>query len=176
MRYMLPGLFFSILVLFFWLGLSLDPSEVPSPLVGKPGPTFELPELQRAGEVVSNETMAGQPALLNVWATWCAACRLEHDTLLALSSSKAIPIYGLNYKDDRQSAIRWLDQLGDPYTAVAFDPDGMVGLDWGVYGAPETFLLDPNGVVVYKYIAPISLAVWRDEFVPRIEKMQGGGQ
>ena len=176
MRYMLPGLAFSILVLFFWLGLSLDPSEVPSPLVGKPGPAFELPELQRPDEVVNNATMAGQPALLNVWATWCAACRAEHDILLALAGNQAIPIYGLNYKDERAAAIRWLEQLGDPYTAVAFDPDGMVGLDWGVYGAPETFLLDPNGVVVYKYIAPITMSVWLNEFVPRIEAMQGGSR
>ena len=176
MRYLLPVLAFMILVLFLALGLSLDPSQVPSPLIGKPGPVFELPDLHRPDDVVNNATMAGQPALLNVWATWCAACRVEHDTLLALAASKAIPIYGLNYKDDRESAIRWLEQLGDPYTAVAFDPDGKVGLDWGVYGAPETFLLDPNGVVVYKYIAPISLAVWRDEFVPRIEKMRGVSQ
>lgn len=176
MRYMIPGLVFSILVLFFWLGLSLDPSEVPSPLVGKPGPAFEVEELQNPGEVVNNATMAGKPALLNVWATWCAACRLEHDALLALANSKAIPIYGLNYKDDRNSAIRWLQQLGDPYTATAYDPEGKVGLDWGVYGAPETFLLDPNGVVVYKHISPMSLEVWRTEFVPRIEQMQGGSR
>ena len=174
MRYMLPGLLFSILVLFFWMGLSLDPGEVPSPLVGKPGPTFEVPDLHSPGEVVNNASMAGQPALLNVWATWCAACRAEHDTLLALANSNTIPIYGLNYKDEREPAIRWLKQLGDPYAAVAFDPDGMVGLDWGVYGAPETFLLDPEGTIVYKHIAPLSMAVWNKEFVPRIEAMQGG--
>ena len=144
-------------------------------MIGKPGPAFEVPELQRSGEVVNNATMAGKPALLNVWATWCAACRQEHDALLTLARNELIPIYGLNYKDDRNAAIRWLQQLGDPYTAIAYDPDGMVGLDWGVYGAPETFLIDPDGVVVYKHIAPLTMQIWRDEFVPRIEQMQGGG-
>ena len=175
MRFVLPALFFAVLAGFFYVGLGLDPSKVPSPLIGKPGPAFEVPELQRSGEVVNNATMAGKPALLNVWATWCAACRQEHDALLTLARNELIPIYGLNYKDDRNAAIRWLQQLGDPYTAIAYDPDGMVGLDWGVYGAPETFLIDPDGVVVYKHIAPLTMQIWRDEFVPRIEQMQGGG-
>ena len=176
MRYVLPAVAFAILVGFFWVGLRLDPGEVPSPLIGKPAPTFELPELSDASRTVSNETLRGRPALLNVWATWCAGCRAEHDMLLAIAAQGDVPIYGLNYRDERDAALEWLDSLGNPYTAVAYDPDGTVSIDWGVYGAPETFLIDPNGIVVYKHIAPLTMNDWRDEFLPRIREMQGGAR
>ena len=174
MRYLLPAVLFSVLVVFFWVGLTLDPSEVPSPLVGKPAPTFDLPELSDASQTVSNETLKGKPALLNVWATWCAGCRVEHDLLLQIASTDTIPIYGLNYRDEREPALAWLAQLGNPYKAVAYDPDGTASIDWGVYGAPETFLIDPDGIIVYKHIAPLTVDAWQNEFMPRIQAMQGG--
>ena len=174
MRYVLPAVAFAILVGFFWVGLRLNPGEVPSPLIGKPAPAFELPELSDASRMISNETLRGQPALLNVWATWCAGCRLEHDLLLAIAAEGKVPIYGLNYRDERAAALEWLRQLGNPFKAVAYDPEGTVSIDWGVYGAPETFLIDPDGVVVYKHIAPLTLDDWREEFLPRIRAMRGG--
>lgn len=174
MRYVLPAVAFAILVGFFWVGLRLNPGEVPSPLIGKPAPAFELPELSDTSRIISNETLRGQPALLNVWATWCAGCRLEHDLLLAIAAEGNVPIYGLNYRDDRAAALEWLRQLGNPFKAVAYDPEGTVSIDWGVYGAPETFLIDPDGVVVYKHIAPLTLDDWREEFLPRIRAMRGG--
>lgn len=174
MRYVLPAVAFAILVGFFWVGLRLNPGEVPSPLIGKPAPAFELPELSDTSRIISNETLRGQPALLNVWATWCGGCRLEHDLLLAIAAEGNVPIYGLNYRDDRAAALEWLRQLGNPFKAVAYDPEGTVSIDWGVYGAPETFLIDPDGVVVYKHIAPLTLDDWREEFLPRIRAMRGG--
>jgi cytochrome c biogenesis protein CcmG/thiol:disulfide interchange protein DsbE len=176
MRYVLPAVAFAILVGFFWVGLRLNPGEVPSPLIGKPAPVFELPELSDGTKTVSNETLRGKPALLNVWATWCGGCRLEHDMLLAIAAEGEVPIYGLNYRDERNAALDWLRQLGNPYTAVAYDPEGTVSIDWGVYGAPETFLLDPDGVVVYKHIAPLTIDDWRNEFLPRIRAMRGGAR
>ena len=176
MRYMVPAFLFTILILFFWVGLSLNPSEVPSPLIGKPAPSFDLPEISDLQQRVNNESMMGRPALLNVWATWCAGCRQEHDMLLKLAASQVVPIYGLNYRDQRDKAQQWLRQLGDPYVATGYDPDGTASLDWGVYGAPETFLIDPRGVVLYKHLGPLTPAVWRDEFAPRLDGMQGGGR
>jgi cytochrome c biogenesis protein CcmG/thiol:disulfide interchange protein DsbE len=176
MRYVLPAVVFAILVGFFWVGLKLNPSEVPSPLIGKPAPAFELPELTDTSAVVSNETLKGRPALLNVWATWCAGCRVEHDLLLQIARQGDVPVYGLNYRDERNLALNWLEQLGNPYTAVAYDPDGTVSIDWGVYGAPETFLIDPDGIVVYKHIAPLTVKDWNEEFLPRIRAMRGGGK
>jgi cytochrome c biogenesis protein CcmG/thiol:disulfide interchange protein DsbE len=176
MRYALPAVVFAILVGFFWVGLKLNPSEVPSPLIGKPAPAFELPELTDTSVVISNETLKGSPALLNVWATWCAGCRVEHELLLQIAAQGEVPVYGLNYRDERNLALNWLEQLGNPYTAVAYDPDGIVSIDWGVYGAPETFLIDPDGIVVYKHIAPLTVKDWTEEFLPRIRAMQGGGK
>ena len=176
MRYVLPAVVFAILVGFFWVGLKLNPSEVPSPLIGKPAPAFELPELTDTSVVVSNETLKGRPALLNVWATWCAGCRVEHELLLQIAAQGEVPVYGLNYRDERNLALNWLEQLGNPYTAVAYDPDGIVSIDWGVYGAPETFLIDPDGIVVYKHVAPLTVKDWTEEFLPRIRAMRGGGK
>lgn len=175
MRYLLPAAIFAILVAFFWVGLSKDPSEVPSPFIGKPAPAFELAELNNPEATVSNQDLKGRPTVLNVWATWCVGCRQEHDTLMRLAATQPVPIYGLNYRDDRDDARVWLQRLGDPYEATGFDPDGSAGLDWGVYGAPETFLIDPAGIVVYKHLGPLSLGIWNDEFVPRIEAMTGSG-
>lgn len=172
MRYVLPAAVFAVLIAFFWVGLRLNPGEVPSPLIGKPGPAFELPELADPAEIVNNARMKGRPVLLNVWATWCAGCRAEHQMLMALAGSGKVPIFGMNYRDERDAALRWLADLGDPYVAVAYDPEGTASLDWGVYGAPETFLLDPEGTVVYKHLGPLTPTAWREEFVPRMEAMR----
>ncbi len=176
MRYLIPIGLFGVLVAFFFIGLRLDPSEVPSPLIGKPAPVFDLPELKDLSQRVSNADLSGRPTLLNVWATWCGGCRQEHEMLLQLAEQGGVPIYGLNYRDERTGALRWLEQLGDPYVAVAYDPDGSGSLDWGVYGAPETFLIDPDGVVVYKHLGPMTPSAWREEFMPRMQQMRGGSK
>jgi len=176
MRYLIPIGLFAVLGGFFFVGLHLDPSEVPSPLIGKPAPAFDLPELKDMEQRVSDADLKGRPTLLNVWATWCGGCRQEHEMLLQLSKQGGVPIYGLNYRDERTGALRWLDQLGDPYVAVGYDPSGTASLDWGVYGAPETFLMDPQGIVVYKHLGPMTSKAWREEFMPRIQQMQGGGK
>ncbi len=160
------------MVLVFWVGLGRDPSVVPSPLIGKPAPSFELPRLDDPGQSFSNADFAGKIALINVWGTWCVGCRQEHDTLLAIAASGEVPIYGLNWKDDSTAARQWLKQLGNPYALTGVDADGRVAIDWGVYGAPETFLLDANGIVVYKHIAPLNLETWEHEFLPRIRALR----
>ncbi len=168
MRAFVPAFLFMVLVLFFWAGLSLKPSEIPSPLIGKPAPAFALPELREPDRVISNETLVGEVSLLNVWATWCFACRQEHETLLAIARSGEVSVYGLNYKDDRGAAKDWLAQLGDPYVANAFDEFGKAAIDFGVYGAPETFLIDAQGVVRHKHIGPLDMRIWTEELLPMI--------
>lgn len=167
-RYLIPLTLFAVLAAFFFRGLGLEPGYVPSPLLGKPAPEFELPRLKDPAATLGSLDMEGQVALLNVWATWCVGCRQEHGFLVDLAESGAVPIYGLNWKDDRRDALDWLTDLGDPYVASAFDRSGEVAIDWGVYGAPETFLLDRDGTVLYKHIAPLNGDVWAREFLPRI--------
>jgi cytochrome c biogenesis protein CcmG/thiol:disulfide interchange protein DsbE len=150
------------------VGLQLDPNELPSPLLEKQAPEFSLPDLQDPTKTVGTADFKGKVVVLNVWATWCVACRQEHSFLLRLANRKEVSIYGLNWRDQKAPAIKWLEELGDPYTATAFDFDGKVGIDWGVYGAPETFLIGPDGTVLYKHISPLNEAVWQEEFVPRI--------
>jgi len=166
LRYWLPVAAFIVLLAFLMFGLTRDPSELPSPFIGKPAPGFSLPSLNDSEQVVSAADYAGRPALINVWATWCVGCRQEHDFLLRLSESGAIPIYGLNWRDNRDDALLWLRQLGDPYVASGFDADGRAGIDWGVYGAPETFLLDADGTVIHKHLGPLNAAIWERDFVP----------
>ena len=166
MRYWTPVIAFVVLLGFLMFGLTRDPNELPSPFIDKPAPQFSLPSLTRPDEIVSAESYAGKWTLINVWATWCVGCRQEHDFLLRLSESGDIPIYGINWRDNREEALRWLEQLGDPYVASGFDADGRVGIDWGVYGAPETFLVDANGIVRHKHLGPLSGAIWERDFVP----------
>lgn len=168
LRTLVPATLFAVLIVFFWVGLELNPSEVPSPLIGKPAPSFRLPALADPQAVVSSDALDGQVVLLNVWATWCVGCRQEHDTLLAIAAEELVPIYGLNYKDDRAAALQWLRELGDPYVVSAVDSDGSVAIDWGVYGAPETFLIDAGGVVRYKHIGPLTPEIWRTVLRPRV--------
>lgn len=171
LRTLVPASLFAILIVFFWTGLNLNPTVVPSPLIDKPAPAFELPALATPGATISNATFAGQVVLVNVWATWCVGCRQEHDALLAIANEDLVPIYGLNYKDDRATALEWLRQLGDPYVASAFDEQGDAAIDWGVYGAPETFLLDARGIVRYKHIGPITSEIWTDTLRPRVQTL-----
>ena len=167
-RYLVPITILGVLAIFFARGLSLNPGYVPSPLIGKPAPSFRLPQLKDPQLTLGSDDMLGKVALLNVWATWCVGCRQEHEYLNELAHTSGIPIYGLNWKDERGAATDWLLTLGDPYVASAFDRDGRVAIDWGVYGAPETFLIGSNGSVVYKHIAPLTRKIWEQEFLPRI--------
>jgi len=170
LKYAIPLLLAALLGVFLTIGLNRDPSYVPSPLIGKPAPEFTLPSLQDANFPVASRELLGQPWVLNVWGTWCAGCRQEHDTLLAISRQRTVPLVGLNWKDDNAAALEWLRQLGNPYAVVAEDREGRTAIDWGVYGAPETFLIGPDGVVLYKHIAPMTMEVWNKEFLPRIEQ------
>ena len=154
LRRLMPLIVFSILVIFLAVGLTLNPREVPSPLIGKPAPEFELPLLLQEGSF-SNKDLIGHVNLVNVWASWCCACRQEHE-VVKLLSRKGVRIVGLNYKDDAADAKQWLAKLGNPYQAIAADRDGRIAIDWGVYGAPETFLIDQQGIIRHKVIGPLS--------------------
>lgn len=173
-RFLLPISVFGLLVAVFVVGLGKDPTLVPSPLVGKAAPEFSLPRLDDPAQTLSHRDLLGKTSLVNVWGTWCAGCRQEHDTLLALARDSGIPIYGINWKDDPQLARQWLATLGNPYAAVGVDQDGRTAINWGVYGAPETFLIGPDGTVLYKHISPMSPEVWRQEFLPRIAASESG--
>ena len=167
-RYLVPLIAFAILIPVFIIGLDPDRNlnELPSPFLGKPAPEFELPTLKDPGRTIGSADYAGKTVLMNVWATWCAGCRQEHDFLLSLAESGAIPIYGINWRDTRPEALRWLQQLGDPYLASADDRDGRVGINWGVYGAPETFLIGADGTVLHKHLGPLNRPIWERDFVP----------
>lgn len=150
----MPLIIFAALVALLGIGLTLNPRLVPSPLIGKPAPEFELPRLLTDG-TISKKDLLGHVTLLNVWASWCFACRQEHETVKYLSHN-GVRIIGLNYKDKPEDAKNWLATLGNPYTAVASDQSGRVAIDWGVYGAPETFLIDKQGIIRHKVIGPLS--------------------
>jgi len=173
-RALIPALIFLALVGFFFRGLSLDPRTVPSPFIGKPHPEFALPSLADPARQVTAETWKGRPALVNVWATWCAGCYDEHAYLVKLAETTDIPIIGLNWKDERDKALAWLERLGDPYAAVGFDGEGRTAIDWGVYGAPETFLIGPDGVVLHKHLGPMTPEAWQHDFEPLLEGVSGG--
>ena len=165
-RFLWPLAIFILLVGFLAVGLKLDPREVPSPLVGKPAPAFELPVLQQEGKRFVPGDMRGKVWLLNVWASWCVSCRDEHPVLLELSRRGVMPILGLNYKDKADDATAWLKQFGNPYELSAVDADGRIGIDYGVYGVPETYLIDAEGVIRYKQIGPITPAVLEQKILP----------
>jgi cytochrome c biogenesis protein CcmG, thiol:disulfide interchange protein DsbE len=171
-RFLLPLIIFLVMVGFLAVGLHLDPREVPSPLVGKPAPAFDLPRLDQPEKTFSPKAMLGQVWLLNVWASWCGACREEHPLLVALSKAKLVPLYGMDYKDTRVEAQQWLNEGGNPYIANAMDIDGRVGIDYGVYGVPETYVIDKAGVIAYKQIGPITEQVLRNKIMPLVERLQ----
>ncbi len=172
LRYLVPLAIFFILVAFLYRGLSLDPKRVPSPLVGKPMPEFSLPRLKDPAATLSDSDLKGKVSVLNIWATWCVSCRAEHEVLLQLANTGSVDIYGLNYKDERAKAQQWLQQLGDPYVANAFDADGRTGIDWGVYGAPETFIMDKLGMIRHKHIGPLTVEALNSTILPLIAELQ----
>lgn len=168
LRYLLIiGVFVGLIVVFS-IGLTRDPSELPSPFIGQAAPAFDLPTLKDPDRRLDNAALAGTLSLVNVWATWCVGCRQEHAFLMDLAATGRIPIFGINWRDNRNDALRWLDQYGDPYVMSGFDADGRAGIDWGVYGAPETFLIGPDGTVLHRHVSPLTEAVWQRDFVPLI--------
>jgi cytochrome c biogenesis protein CcmG/thiol:disulfide interchange protein DsbE len=168
----LPLLLFVGIAVFLAIGLTRDPREVPSPLIGKPVPAFSLPPVRGRTLGLASTDFKGEVSLVNVFASWCVACRAEHPLLTQIQREGIVPVHGLNYKDRPEDAARWLDQMGDPYTRTAADLDGRVGIDWGVYGVPETFVIDREGRIAYKVIGPVSPEVWRDTLLPLIRKLQ----
>jgi cytochrome c biogenesis protein CcmG/thiol:disulfide interchange protein DsbE len=173
LRFVLPLGVFALLVWFLWRGLSLDPHEVPSPLINKPAPRFVLSRLDNAAGTIRRDDMLGKVWMLNVWASWCVACREEHHTLVAFSKSKLVPIVGLNYKDTRAEGLGWLGQFGNPYDVSAFDQDGRVGIDYGVYGVPETFVIDKAGIIRFKQIGPLTDEVIQTRIQPLLKELNG---
>ena len=170
-RFVIPLVIFIVLVVFLAVGLRHDPHEVPSPLINKPAPSFQLAQLKDPIRTFSANEMRGKVWILNVWASWCVTCRDEHPLLLDYARSNAVPIYGLNYKDKREDALAWLSELGDPYVLSVSDTDGRVGIDYGVYGAPETYLIDRNGVIRFKQIGPVTPDVWQNTILPMVKDL-----
>ena len=175
LRYLIPLGVFLIVVVFLAIGLGRDPHAVPSPLINKAAPTFRLPQLKEPEKTFSAEDMRGKVWILNVWASWCVTCRDEHPLLLDYAKSGAVPIYGLNYKDKREDAIAWLGELGDPYVLSAADIDGRVAIDYGVYGAPETYVIDQNGTIRFKQVGPVTPDVWTDKVLPLVQELNRQG-
>lgn len=171
-RFILPLCVFLVLVGFLALGLQRDPSLVPSPLVGKPAPVFSLPRLDTPAETFSPQDMHGKVWLLNVWASWCEACRDEHATLLNLAHSGVVPIVGMDYKDKSEDALAWLANAGNPYSLTVMDADGRVGIDYGVYGVPETYVIDKAGRIAYKQVGVLGEAALNETILPLLRKLQ----
>ncbi len=170
MRYLIPLIIFLIITGFLWKGLQHDPHQLPSALINKPVAVFSYPSLLDAKKTLTQKQFLGHVSLLNVWATWCVSCHAEHLVLMDIARSKKVLIYGLNYKDDSNSARRWLKKYGNPYEAVISDEKGTLAIDFGVYGTPETFLIDGEGIIRYKYIGPVSLEVWQEKIAPEVER------
>jgi len=167
-----PFLAFVVLVVFLYIGLGLDPHEIPSPLINKPAPTFTQPQLYNPAKQFSSEEMKGKVWLLNVWASWCVSCREEHPVLMELSQQHIVPIYGLDYKDTNPKGEAWLREGGDPYTLVVTDANGRVGIDYGVYGVPETYVIDKKGVIRYKQIGPVTHENLQQKILPLVAELQ----
>ncbi len=170
-RGLIPLAVFIVLVGFLAIGLTLKPRELPSPLIDKPAPAFALPLLAEPAQKISNADLRGKVWVLNVWASWCVACREEHATLVEMAKLNLVPIYGLNYKDERGAALGWLERFGNPYVASLSDTEGLVGIDYGVYGVPETFVIDKAGVIRRKFIGPVTPDAIRNEIVPLVAKL-----
>lgn len=172
MKRYLPLGIFSLLVILLAVGLNLNPRLVPSPLVDKPAPEFTLLNLKNPAQAFTRQDLLGKVSLVNIWASWCVSCRAEHVALAEIAKTGRVTLYGINYKDERADALQWLAALGDPYQAHGFDADGRVGMDWGVYGTPETFLIDKKGMIRYKVIGPISAQVWQELLLPLITTLE----
>ena len=171
----LPFAVFAGIAVFLGIGLTLKPREVPSPLIDKPAPAFTLSQLHEPARSIGPEALRGQVYLLNVWASWCVSCQAEHGHLMELARSRRIPVYGLNYQDGREAGIAWLARHGNPYVASAFDHDGRAGIDWGVYGVPETFLVDAAGIIRYKHIGPVTPEVIEKRILPLARELARHG-
>lgn len=172
LRFLVPLGIFAALVAFLWVGLGKDPSLVPSPLIGKPAPAFRVAQLHDANSQIGNADMLGKVWLLNVWASWCASCRHEHPLFMELARARLVPIYGLNYKDKREDGVNWLSQLGDPYVVSAFDADGRVGINYGVYGVPETYVIDRQGIIRYKHVGPVTMEALQTKILPLVKELE----
>jgi cytochrome c biogenesis protein CcmG, thiol:disulfide interchange protein DsbE len=172
-KFLIPLAVFIVLVGFLAVGLNRDPREVPSPLVGKPAPDFNVPQLGAPEKTFSPKEMLGKVWLLNVWASWCVSCRQEHPILVEYQrKGGTLPVIGLDYKDQRSDVMQWLAQLGNPYVLSAFDADGRVGIDYGVYGVPESYLIDKTGVIRYKQIGPITPEVMEKKILPLVKELE----
>ncbi len=171
LKLFIPLAIFAVLAVLFWRGLSLDPTAMPSSRVGDPMPAFNLPTVRDASAEVTQDTLKGEVSLVNVWATWCAACRIEHPFLVRLAE-QGMPIYGVNYKDDVEEAKRWLAELHDPYRLSVVDQDGRLGVDLGVFGAPETYVVDKQGVIRHRHVGIIDQRVWDEELGPLVERLK----
>ena len=171
LKYLIPLALFLVLVVFLAIGLTRNPQELPSALIDKPAPTFRLPQLKQPDKTFSAEDMRGKVWMLNVWASWCVACRDEHPFLFEYQKSGAVPIYGLNYKDRPEDALGWLGELGDPYLLSAVDLDGRVAIDYGVYGAPESYIIDKNGTIRLKHVGPVMPDVWEKKILPLVQEL-----
>jgi cytochrome c biogenesis protein CcmG/thiol:disulfide interchange protein DsbE len=172
MRFILPFVIFIVLAVFLFVGLKLDPREVPSPLVGKPTPAFVLPQLHNPGKQFSPSDMKGKVWILNVWASWCVACEAEHPVLMELARLNIVPIYGMAYKDKRDASLAVLQQRGNPYVLTAVDADGRVGIDYGVYGVPESYVIDKQGIIQYKQIGPVTPQNLRETILPLVAELE----
>ncbi len=168
----MPLLLFLGMVVLFGIGLTLNPREIPSPLIGKPVPVFDLPAVKGRQLGLSTAVLQDEVALVNVFASWCTACREEHPLLMSLMTSGTVPIHGLNYKDKPDDAAKWLDELGDPYTRTGADINGRVGIDWGVYGVPETFVIDRHGRIAYKHIGALTPRVLQEKILPLVAELR----
>lgn len=172
LKALVPLALFIGIAAFLFKGLGMNPREIPSPLIGKPLPQFELPRLLQPDQTLSNTDLLGKVSLVNVWATWCVSCRAEHEVLVQLARTGQVDIYGLNWKDERDKATIWLRRLGDPYTATAFDEIGRTAIDLGVYGAPETFVVDTKGLIRYKHAGPLSVELLNEKILPLVQQLK----
>jgi cytochrome c biogenesis protein CcmG, thiol:disulfide interchange protein DsbE len=171
LRFLLPAILFGVIGLFLYKGLDRNPRDLPSVLIGKPAPAFSLPVLGRPDDRWSSESMLGKVWLLNVWGSWCAACQIEHPQIIELARTGSVPIVGLAWKDKPDASSAWLKRFGNPYTHVVSDVDGRVGIDWGVYGAPETFVIDRKGTVRFKHVGPITEELLRSRLLPLVREL-----
>lgn len=171
-RFLLPLGLFVVVVGFLAVGLTLNPREVPSPLIGKPAPDFSLPQLHDQEKRFSPNDLAGQVWLLNVWASWCSGCKEEHPVLMELAKNGSVPVYGMDYKDQRPEALTWLKRHGNPYSLSVLDEAGRIGIDYGVYGVPETFVIDKKGMIRYKQIGPLDQEALERKVLPLVKELQ----
>ena len=170
-RYLAPLLIFLGMAIFLFRGLSIDPKKVPSPLIDKPVPEFSIRTLEDSQKLITSKDLDGQVSLVNIWATWCVSCRAEHE-ILNYAAKQGIKIYGINYKDELEDARRWLEARGNPYVKSAHDLDGRIGIDWGVYGVPETFVIDKKGMIRYKHTGPVYLDDLNNKLIPLIKQLE----